>query len=102
MTEIAAWKIPDIDNVSDATIEKVWRDWAVIEMGKRCVLIAVSRGISETREIRALCLAFLHDCSQCIYFAVKVSALVFDSLLFRLTENIANNLPFRVLRPSPL
>jgi len=54
MTEIAAWRIPDIDNVSDATIEEAWRDWAVIEMGKR-----------------ALCLAFLQDCSHCIYFAVK-------------------------------
>ena len=37
MAEIAAWKIPDIDNVSDAAIEEAWRDWAVIEMGKRCV-----------------------------------------------------------------
>jgi len=37
MAEIAAWKIPDIDNVSDAAIEQAWRDWAVIEMGKRCV-----------------------------------------------------------------
>lgn len=37
MAEIAAWKIPDIDNVSDATIEEAWRDWTVIEMGKRCV-----------------------------------------------------------------
>lgn len=54
MSEIAAWKIPDIDNVSDAAIEAAWKDWAVIEMGKR-----------------ALCLAFLHDCSHCIYFSVK-------------------------------
>jgi hypothetical protein len=37
MAEIAAWKIPDIDNVSDAAIEEAWREWAVIEMGKRCV-----------------------------------------------------------------
>jgi len=37
MAEIAAWKIPDIDNVSDAAIEEAWRDWTVIEMGKRCV-----------------------------------------------------------------
>lgn len=37
MAEIAAWKIPDVDNVSDAAIEEAWRDWAVIEMGKRCV-----------------------------------------------------------------
>ena len=37
MAEIAGWKIPDIDNVSDAAIEEAWRDWAVIEMGKRCV-----------------------------------------------------------------
>lgn len=36
MAEIAAWKIPDIDNVPDAAIEEAWRDWAVIEMGKRC------------------------------------------------------------------
>lgn len=38
MAEIAAWKIPDIDNVSDAAIEEAWRDWAVIEMGKRYVI----------------------------------------------------------------
>lgn len=48
MTEIAAWKIPDIDYVSDAAIEEAWRDWAVIEMGKRCVLVTTSRDISET------------------------------------------------------
>lgn len=54
MGEIASWKIPDIDNVSNAAIEEAWRNWAVIEMGKR-----------------ALCLAFLHDCSHCIYFSVK-------------------------------
>ena len=38
MSEIAAWKIPDIDNVSEAAIEAAWRDWAVIEMGKRYVV----------------------------------------------------------------
>jgi len=37
MSEIAAWKAPDIDNTTDAAIEEAWRDWAVIEMGKRCV-----------------------------------------------------------------
>jgi len=37
MSEIAAWKIPDIDNLTGAGIEEAWRDWAVIEMGKRCV-----------------------------------------------------------------
>lgn len=37
MAEIAAWKIPDIDNVSNAAIGEAWRDWAVVEMGKRCV-----------------------------------------------------------------
>jgi hypothetical protein len=37
MSEIAAWRIPDIDNVTDAALEAAWRDWAVIEMGKRCV-----------------------------------------------------------------
>jgi len=37
MSEIAAWKIPDIDNTTDAAIGEAWRDWAVIEMGKRCV-----------------------------------------------------------------
>ena len=37
MSEIAAWKISDIDNTTDAAIEEAWRDWAVIEMGKRCV-----------------------------------------------------------------
>ena len=42
MSEIAAWKIPDIDNVSDAAIEAAWKDWAVIEMGKRYVHIYLS------------------------------------------------------------
>lgn len=37
MSEIAAWKIPDIDNVSDAVIDEAWRNWAVVEMGKRWV-----------------------------------------------------------------
>ena len=37
MSEIAAWRAPDIDNVTDAALEEAWRDWAVIEMGKRCV-----------------------------------------------------------------
>ena len=37
MSEIAAWKIPDIDNVSDAAIDEAWRNWAVVEMGKRWV-----------------------------------------------------------------
>lgn len=77
MSEIASWKIPDIDNVSDAAIEEAWRDWAVIEMGKRCVIISVARSAPDIRDLRALCLAFLHDCSHCIYFAVKVSVLVF-------------------------
>jgi hypothetical protein len=81
MAEIAAWKIPDIDNVSDAAIEAAWKDWAVIEMGKRCVPIAMARGVPDTRDIRALCLAFLHDCSHCIYFSVKVSALPLDSFM---------------------
>jgi hypothetical protein len=76
MSEIAAWKIPDIDNVSDGAIDKAWKDWAVIEMGKRCVLVQFARGTPETRDVRALCLAFLHDCSHCIYFAAKVSMLV--------------------------
>lgn len=48
MAEIASWKIPDIDNVPDAAIEEAWRSWAVIEMGKRCVLVTTGRGISET------------------------------------------------------
>jgi hypothetical protein len=87
MAEIAAWKIPDIDNVSDAAIEEAWRDWSIIEMGKRYVLITASRSISKTRDIRALCLAFLHDCSQCIYFSIKVSVPVFNSFVLPLTEN---------------
>ena len=37
MSEIAAWKIPDLDNVTDAAIEEAWRDWTIIEMGKRYV-----------------------------------------------------------------
>jgi len=45
--------------VSDGAIDKAWKDWAVIEMGKR-----------------ALCLAFLHDCSHCIYFAAKPKLLI--------------------------
>ena len=40
MSEIAAWNIPDIDNVSDVAIEEAWQDWTVIEMGKRYVPIA--------------------------------------------------------------
>ena len=37
MSEIAAWKIPNLDNATDATVEEAWREWAVIEMGKRYV-----------------------------------------------------------------
>lgn len=37
MAEIAAWRLPDIDNVSDTALEEAWREWAVVEMGKRCV-----------------------------------------------------------------
>ena len=102
MTEIAAWKIPDIDNVSDAVIEEAWRDWALIEMGKRYAFIIASRCISEIWDIRALCLAFLHDCSQCIYFSIKVSSRVIDLFVLWLTYIIANSIPFRILRPSSL
>ena len=72
MSEIAAWKISDIDNTTDAAIEEAWRDWAVIEMGKRCVRYRCTLMRSDTRDVRALCIAFLHDCSHCIFFAVKV------------------------------
>ena len=64
--------------------------------------ISAAPGIPDTRDVRALCLAFLHDCSHCIYFAVKVSVLVLDSVALQLTEVPANHLPFRVLRPSSL
>ena len=51
---------------------------------------------------RALCLAFLHDCSHCIFFAVKVSVFVSGLFTLWLTEIAANDLPLGVLRPSPL
>lgn len=37
MSEIAAWKIPDIDNVPDSAVDEAWRNWAIIETGKRWV-----------------------------------------------------------------
>ena len=81
MLETASRKRPDIDNASDAAVEEAWRDLAAIEMSKGCTLVTVARGSPHTRDLRVLCLAFLHDRLHCIYFAVKVSVLVFVRVL---------------------